>query len=93
MNRIRFSTVGGIIESYPGKGRAVFVEVLPTYQPESADLTEAETVKRALEGIDSKEFAVPAIRSVTYNSKQDSWTVTFKSGDLEAEKTVKDDKN
>lgn len=90
--RVKIATAGPILESYPGQGRAVLVEVLPTYQPESADLTEAEVVKRALEGIDQKEFGVPAIRSVSYSAEEDMWTLAFKSWEQETEKVIKDNR-
>lgn len=88
--RVEVEAAGGIQESYPGKGRAIFVEVLPAYQPEGADLTEAEAVKLALEGLDSKQFNFPAIRSVTYNGELDRWTVVIVAEDQETEKTVED---
>lgn len=90
--RVHIEAAGGIMESYPGKGRAVFVEVLPTYQPETADLTEAEVVRRALGEIDQQKFGVPAIRSITYQAEGDSWSVAFKSWDHETEKTIEDKK-
>lgn len=90
--RVKIEAAGPILESYPGQGRAVFVEVLPTFQPESADLSEGEVVKRALEGIDQLEFGVPAIRSVSYHAAEDSWSVLFKSWDQESEKTIEDKK-
>lgn len=88
--RVEIEAAGSIQESYPGQGRAVFVEILPAYQPEGADLTEAEAVKLALEGLDSKQFNFPAIRSVTYNGEQDRWTVEIVADDQETEKTVED---
>ncbi|WP_223639072.1 DUF3221 domain-containing protein [Planococcus sp. 4-30] len=90
--RVKIEAAGPILESYPGQGRAVFVEVLPTYQPKSADLTEAEVVKRALKGIDQLEFGIPAIRSVTYHAAEDHWSVAFKSWEQETELTIEDEK-
>lgn len=90
--RVQIESAGGIQESYPGQGRAVFIEVLPTYLPETADLTEAEVVRRALEDIDQQKFGIPAIRSLTYNAEADNWVVAFKSWDHETEKTIEDKK-
>lgn len=90
--RVQIEAAGGIQESYPGQGRAVFVEVLPTYQPGTADLTEAEVVRRALEGLDQQKFGVPAIRSIAYSAEDDTWKVVFKSWDHETEKTIEDKK-
>jgi hypothetical protein len=88
--RVEVEAAGSIQESYPGQGRAIFVEVLPAFQPKGADLTEAEVVKQALEGLDSKQFNFPAIRSVTYNGEQDRWTVEIVAEDQDTEKTVED---
>lgn len=88
--RVKIEAAGYILESYPGEGRAVLVEVLPTYQPKSADLTEAEVVKRALKEIGPSELDIPTIRSVTFNEEEDSWTIVFTSWDQETEKTIED---
>ncbi|WP_088009442.1 YobA family protein [Indiicoccus explosivorum] len=91
--RVKVEASGPIMESYPGQGTAVFVEVLPAYQPEGADLTEFDAVREALT-MTEKESApieVPAVQSVTYSAEQDAWTVVLQLGDQEIEKTITDE--
>lgn len=88
--RVKIEAAGPILESYLGEARAVLVEVLPTYNPKLADLTEADVVKRVLKEIDPLEFGVPAIRSIIFNEEEDSWNVAFTSWDQEIEKMIED---
>lgn len=74
--RVIVEASGPIMESYPGQGGAKFVTVLPTYQPDNADLTEEEVVRSAISQHKSKgSFA--AIRRVQFEEASDQWTVTF----------------
>lgn len=90
--RVKVAAAGPIMESYPGQGRAVFVEVLPAYQPEGADLSEDDVVKKALESLDQQEFGTPAVRAVTFDQEADRWLVEIKSWEQETEITIDDKK-
>lgn len=89
--RVQVEASGPIMESYPGQGTAVFVEVLPAYKPENADLTETEVVRGALEGVSSESFEVPAVQSVAYNADTDNWAVVLQIGETEMEQIIPDE--
>jgi hypothetical protein len=77
--RVIVEASGPIQESYPGRGTALYVEVLPEYKPAEADLSESQVVQAALEKTkDKNKGFVQAIRDLTYNKKTDLWTVSFK---------------
>ncbi|OKL36668.1 DUF3221 domain-containing protein [Domibacillus mangrovi] len=75
--RVLVEASGPIMESYPGQGRAKFVTVLPTYQPNGADLTEAEAVRQAIEKKQDDGGFTATISDVMFNEQNDQWTVTF----------------
>ncbi|MCD4839223.1 YobA family protein [Neobacillus sedimentimangrovi] len=79
-----------VMESYPGQAEAEKVLVLPSKKPKDADLTESDAIRKALA---SKEFIlsnVPAVKSVTYQSKTDHWEITIHSGESEVMVQIKD---
>ncbi|WP_374718307.1 YobA family protein [Neobacillus sp.] len=79
-----------VMESYPGQAEAEKVSVLPSKKPKDADLTESDAIRKALA---SKEFIlsnVPAVKSVTYQSKTDHWEITIHSGESEVMVQIKD---
>lgn len=61
--------------SYPGQGTAIFVEVLPDYKPDGADLSEFEVAAIAAEKpiVKSKRY----IQSIEYVSEEDQWVVSL----------------
>ncbi|WP_243298017.1 hypothetical protein [Bacillus litorisediminis] len=72
------------MESYPGQGTALYVEVLPEYKPDGADLSESEVVQVVIQK--AKENGIEgtiAIRELTYDSKTDAWKVSIKQNDEE----------
>jgi hypothetical protein len=77
--RVLVEASGPIQTSYPGRGTALYVEVLPEYKPEEADLSESQVVQEALEKTkDKNKGAVQAISNLSYNNETDQWTVSFK---------------
>lgn len=88
--RVKVQPSGAILESYPGQATALYVEVLPEYKPEAADLSESEVIRKAIQKIKNNEqFGLLIIKNLTYDQETDKWTVSFKQGeDLEIE--VKD---
>lgn len=75
--RIIVEASGPLMESYPAQGAAKYVEVLSTYKPENADLTEAEIVRAAIEKSGTKSGWVVPIRNVSYDETKDNWSVEF----------------
>ncbi|RNF38689.1 DUF3221 domain-containing protein [Planococcus salinus] len=88
--RVLIEASGPIAESYPGQGRASFVEVLPAYQPEGADLIETQVVQRALETAKQKSNWVTAISSLEFNEDTDQWVVGIFQEDEEYEVEIED---
>ncbi len=74
--RVEVGTTGSIAASYPGQGTAVVVEVMPTYQPEGADLTEEMAVRKALEDWEFGMDGIPMIRP-EYDNQSDRWNIEF----------------
>lgn len=84
--RVIVEASGPIMESYPGQGSAKFVTVLPAYQPDGAELTEEEVVRKALEKRGGTGH-VEGIRHILFDKKTGEWTVTFVDS-MEAEPTA-----
>ncbi|WP_075619893.1 DUF3221 domain-containing protein [Paenisporosarcina indica] len=75
--RVIVESSGPMALSYPGQGRVKYVEVLPTYKPETADFTEAEIVRVALsQSSTDSGWSVP-ISNISYDEKTDRWSVEF----------------
>ncbi|MGM1049354.1 MAG: YobA family protein [Bacillota bacterium] len=72
-----------VLESYPGKSKAKQVSVVPSSQPEHANLTEPEVIRKVLtsQGIGNAE--VPVIKAVHYVAEKDIWIVHIKQGKAE----------
>ncbi|WP_243355002.1 DUF3221 domain-containing protein [Bacillus litorisediminis] len=82
--RVMVEVSGPILESYPGQGTALYVEVLPEYKPDGAALSESEVVQVVIQK--AKENGIEgtiAIRELTYDSKTDAWKVSIKQNDEE----------
>lgn len=90
--RVKVESSGPIMESYPAQGTAKFVEVLPEYKPENADLSESQIVRSAVESAQAKSNWVPAIRSIDYDEKADAWTVSIKQEEEVYEIEIEDRK-
>lgn len=75
--RVKVEAAGGIMQSDPAQGTAVFVEVLPAYKPTGANLSEKEVVQQALESAGDLSQGVPAIDVLEYDSAADLWRVTI----------------
>ena len=88
--RVIIEASGAIAESYPGQGRAIFVEVLPAYKPESADLSETQVVQRALERASQQSNWVTAISSLEFNEEADQWIVGIFQEEKEFEVEIED---
>lgn len=74
--RVVVESSGPIMESYPGQGRAKFVTILPTYQPEKAALTEEEAVRQAI-GKNPDGGGWAPVSEVAFHEQTGQWTVTF----------------
>ena len=79
--RVIVESIGGIMESYPGQGRAKFIEVLPAFKPKNADLAEDEIIRKALQKSGVKPGQVIPIKNISYNETTDHWTVEFSTLD------------
>ncbi|OZI10259.1 hypothetical protein CEW92_18025 [Bacillaceae bacterium SAS-127] len=90
--RVLVEAWGPIMESYPGQGLAKYVEVLPTYQPKNADLTEAEVVHQAIKQSKQEGGAVLAVNQLAFDSKSDQWKVEFTQEEEVFEVVIKDKK-
>lgn len=88
--RVLIDISGPVAESYPAQGTASFVEVLPAYQPEEADLSETQAVQQALEMVKEKSSGVTAISFLEFNATADQWTVGIYQEDEEFEVTIED---
>ncbi|OXS77478.1 DUF3221 domain-containing protein [Domibacillus enclensis] len=84
--RVIVEASGPIMESYPGQGSAKFVTVLPAYQPDGAELTEEEVVRKALEKRGDTGH-IEGIRHILFDKETGEWTVTFVDS-MEAEPTA-----
>lgn len=91
--RVNVEPSGPIMESYPGKGTALYVDVLPEYKPDHADLSESEVVQLGIEKMKSdKNNGVLAIRGLAYNDEEDQWMIEFKRDEKVIEVVIKDKK-
>lgn len=88
--RVIVAASGGIMESLPAQGKASFVEVLPDYKPEGADLSESEVAVMAIKETEDRSMFVPSIVSIIYNEDRDEWTVSI-SQEEEYELVFKDE--
>lgn len=77
--RVKIEVSGPVQTSYPGQGTALYVEVLPEYKPEKADLSESQVVQATLEKLKEDQKTWPlAIRDLSYDEKDDTWKVSLK---------------
>ena len=88
--RVLVEYSGGIMLSYPGQGRAIFVEVLPDYQPVNALLSESQVVRQALSKSTSESHEVPVIRDFQFIEDSSIWNVQIKIGEESYEIEVED---
>ncbi|CAM3131115.1 DUF3221 domain-containing protein [Filibacter tadaridae] len=88
--RVVVEYTGSISLSYPGQGRAKFVEVLPEYKPKNANLSESQVVKKAVEIADEKSTWVPAIRSIQYDEPSKVWKLSIRQGEETYELEIDD---
>ena len=71
--RVNIESTGMILESYPGKGSAKFVEVLPDYKPVGAVLSESEAVVKALDEFEKSPMDMMLIKGIEYDAKKNVW--------------------
>ncbi|CAM4111206.1 DUF3221 domain-containing protein [Saccharibacillus endophyticus] len=64
-----------VMTSDPGQAKAARIEIEDEVQPEGAELTRSEAIRRALEESDIGEYAVPAVSGADYDAKQRLWFV------------------
>jgi len=73
---------GEVLASYPGQGKAERVSIIPVAPPEGASLSEKEVIQKALSSKDLSDYAVPAVKEVTFDLASSTWTVFIgKEGD------------
>lgn len=87
--RVIVEASGPIMESYPGKGTALYVEVLPEYKPEGAELSESQVIGKALKTIKAQQGVV-AVRDLSFNQDTDEWSIRLKQNEKNFEVGVKD---
>ncbi|SIS46314.1 DUF3221 domain-containing protein [Salimicrobium flavidum] len=63
-----------VAESYPGQANPEKINVLPADEPEAADLTEAEAIRKALEEKDH-ERGMKVIKSSEFKEEDDEWII------------------
>jgi hypothetical protein len=80
--RVLVEPSGWIMESYPGQGTALYVEVLPEYKPAGADLSESQVIRKAIKK-NKNQMGVLAVRELSYDNGSDQWTVSLKQEDKE----------
>ncbi|WP_423408303.1 DUF3221 domain-containing protein [Heyndrickxia sp. MSNUG] len=72
---------GPIMESYPGKGGALYITVLPEYKPAGAKLSESQVVSKAItEAKKTSGNELLIIRELSYEPSNKRWTVIFIQG-------------
>ena len=71
---------GIVAESYPGHSRADKISILPSKNPDGADLSDTEAINKflTLQASDIKELSVPVLKAVNYDKHSDSWTILLK---------------
>ena len=86
--RVKVEASGGIMESYPAKGTAKFVEIMPDYKPVNANLSESQAVAKAFEMDEGKSgMGFLLIKEIKFDEKESKWmfTVLNESGDATLE--------
>ncbi|OXS62786.1 hypothetical protein B1A99_02755 [Cohnella sp. CIP 111063] len=73
--RVRVWPDGPIAESYPGQGKAGRVEAFAAQQPDGANLTEAEAIRKALEAPDAGGMFPPAVKEAEYKANTGHWRI------------------
>jgi hypothetical protein len=88
--QVKVEDTGSILTSFPGQGRAVYIEVLPEYKPAEADLSETKVIQQTItQQSKQKGSGILIIKNVAYDKKKDEWVVTFQVGLEEEEKEIK----
>jgi hypothetical protein len=87
--RVIVEASGPIMESYPGQGTALYVEVLPEYKPEGADLSESQVIEKSLNTLKDQQGVV-AVRDVSFDEDLDEWSISLKQNENNFEVKVKD---
>ena len=88
--RVKVEDTGMILYSYPGQGSAKYVEVLPEYKPDNANLSESAVIVKAIEMAKEKSDGMTIIRSILFDAAMESWKVVVKQGEGEYEFIIKD---
>ncbi|SDJ10905.1 hypothetical protein [Salimicrobium halophilum] len=73
-------THGPVAESFPSQGAAYKTEIQDPRQPEGADKTDRQVVKKALSSFEKGRLNVT---EVTYDEEKDEWQVTISTGIME----------
>lgn len=72
---------GPIMESYPGKGGALYITILSEYKPAGAKTSESEVVSKAITAAKkTRGNELLIIRDLSYDSSNKRWTVNFIQG-------------
>ncbi len=67
-----------VMESYPGQSTAERIEVIPSAQPEGANLTEAQAIANALKDEQLEESNPYAVKAISYIQNEGIWKVELK---------------
>ncbi|MEK4146131.1 hypothetical protein NST02_03460 [Robertmurraya sp. FSL W8-0741] len=86
--RVKVDESGPIKASNPAQGKALYVEVLPDYKPEGADLSESQVIQKLLAQTEKNDSVI--IRALSYNKSQDEWFISYRQNWEKVETTLKD---
>lgn len=67
-----------VMESYPGQSEVEHIEVVISQKPESANLTEAEVLFKALNSKEVDRNQLIIVKAIEYDKQEDSWNVELK---------------
>ena len=79
---------GDVATSYPGKAAVGRLEVMPSFTPEDATLSDTEALNKALsKGANENETLT--VQSISYDFGKDEWSILLKNTNSYEEHTIK----
>jgi hypothetical protein len=79
---------GDVATSYPGKAVVGKLEVIESFTPEDATLSNTEALNKALSK-GAIENEILTVQSISYNSVKDEWSILLKNTNSYEELTIK----
>ncbi|KXH84090.1 DUF3221 domain-containing protein [Sporosarcina sp. HYO08] len=89
--RVLVEFAGSVEFSYPGRGTAKIVEVLPEYKPANSKLSESQVAQKAFKQAEARSTWVPSIKSMNFDEQAKSWKVTMVQDEGEYNLMIKDE--